>query len=700
MDNEFNFDYVNPSLINVNDKKQLNKLYNCIEDLCYVYETNKNKLTLEEKEQIERYIIDISRWTNLNKEKIKNYKHKYIDIFRSIQADLKGIDDLVAKLITPVHNNTLYNWLSYFKSSDAFYAIKGNHKKSSELPQDIDKMLNSAIINANKSVRTEKFAGYLIYIVSGQASQDYIENGTGEYYKACAELATNKKDLDVIAPSGRYDGEVDNNDEKLILFATSNENTEKQDVFKALRNEPGANLIFVFAPTFNQKYSYVHTEFNGRKAEQHGTSFLKQFDEDFSYNELGDFNMLPFMALINNVKVPTNEGIKITDFLRINPFAFGTDTYPYYKALRDINEFYEPEKTERLQQFFLDYLEKITDKLSYINDDFNLTSDTEDILLNTQKVIRGVLKNFNKSNLENEIPDEKSLEKLKNIICKYNSVALRADRKTKESKVSTDIIDEMLMGIQSKDDVIYHLKKSNIEVENYKKPIVNKIVGLTQNNEEKYIELFHNDFHIPLAKANSLVKFIKTRQVNSVQNTFSNLDSGDNVFYFQHRDKEVYRTIFNFIENKFDFNNPAVRESLSEQLSLCKSVDEVEVIKNLSLEEKIKKVFSLITDGSSYKLNAALMNFIDTIDQAGEDGLKVYSIYRSSFYKNQIEYKECTRSYWRNMDNSPKTAAHKTLMEILDLYSFSLYKKPVFTAKMLNDNLDDYLSKKAKPKVI
>lgn len=706
MNSEFGFDfeYISVSNVDVKDRRQLNKLFNSIEDLCYIYDTKKDSLRQETKEQIERYIIDVSRWTNINKKSFGGYEHKYVDIFKSIQKDLKDIDDRVAELITPVHNLTLYNWLGYFKSSDAFYSIKGNHKSTtnSDGNTQISEFLSSAITKAKRSVKTEKVAGYHLYIISGEASKDYTENATGEYYKQKAEVAINKKDLDVIAPSGKYDGYINKDDEKLLLFATSNEDTTAQDVFGAIKKEPNAKVIFVFAPTFNQKYSYVDTKYNERKAEQHGTSFLKQFADDFNYEELGEFNMLPFMALINNFEVPKNEGLKVTDFLKINPFAYGTDTYAFYKAFRDINEFYEPEKTEKLQQYLVDYLEKITDKLSKINNNFSLTSSTENILLNTKRIILGVFKNFNKSNLGSDLPDDKTLDKLFNIINKYNNVTAKVDTNSPDAKLSSDINDLLLNSIKNRGALVWHLQSRNEGISEVCQIVINeKINYLTEANQGNYYSLFHEEFHIPSEKANKLVSFIKSRQVNSVQNTFSNLDGAANTFFNEHKDKDLYNSIFKFIENKFDFNDPAVRERLRELLSLRNEIDEVEVMGNLSLQEKLSKVFNQLTDRSSYSLNPSLTSFINKIEKAGAKGVHVSELKNTcynSFYRTNIEYKETGNSYFKNRKTAPKSKAHSDLMEILGLYSFKYGQKPVFTAKMLNDNLDLFLQRKSKPK--
>lgn len=702
----FELDFIDMHSLNINNKKELNRLFNSIEDLCYIYETKKNDLTQENKERIESYIINVSKWTNSNKDKFGEYSHKYFDVFKSIQTDLKNIDDIVSKLITPIHNHTLYNWLGYFKSSDAFYMIKGNHKIQNESTNKIDDILNSAITNAKKSIKTEKMAGYHLYIISGQASNDYIENGTGDYYKQKAELAINRKDIDLIAPSGVYDGMVNNNNEKIILFATINEKTDGQDVFKVLRKEKDSKIVFVFAPTFNQSYSYIDTFYNGRKAEQHGTSFLKHFKSDFDFHELGDFNMLPFMALINNVEIPENTGLKVTDFLKINPFAYGTDTYSMYRSMRDINEYYEPEKTEKLQEYFADYLLKITTKLATIENDFKLDDDTETIIINTQRIILGVLNNFNKSNLLNEIPNEKTLDKLFQVIQNYNTAVSKVD--VENSKVSTSIRSMDLKKIIDKDDLIYSLKQRNKTINvKYDEIKLEKHETLNDDQENKYFEMFNQAFNIPEAKASRLVEFIKIRQINSKQNTFTQdiLSSDLYLFLQQHKDKEPYKVVFKFIENGFDFNNPAVRDELFNVISIQKYENsekydngDVDYLNNLHCKNSLIKVWNILTDGSSHKINPTVIEFLNKIEQSGEKGLHVNDIYHNPFYKLQIRGKVSQPTYWRDAEKSPKTNAHKQLMIVLGLYDFTYGGKNTFTKELLQTNLDNYISARNKYK--
>lgn len=701
----FELEFIDTHSININNKSELNKIFNNIEDLCYFYETYKNDINQETKDNIESYIISVSRWTNLNKISFGNYNHKYLEIFKSIQTDLTGIDDLVSKIITPIHNNTMYNWLSYFKSSDAFYAIKGNHKINSDSSNKVEEILNSALINAKKSIKTEKMAGYHLYIVSGKASKDYIENATGSYYKQKAEIAINRKDIDVIAPSGTYDGMALSNDtleENTILFATTNENTDTQDVFKVLKKEKNSKIMFVFAPTFNQKYSYIDTQFNGRKAEQHGTAFLKQFNSDFSFNDLGDFNMLPFMALINNFEIPENTGLKVSDFLKINPFAYGTDTYSIYRSLRDINEYYEPQKTEKLQEYLVDYLVKITTKLSSINQNFTLNSDTEDIIMNTQKIILGTLNNFNKSNLKNEIPNEDILNKLFTVIQNYNITVSKLDVDSENSKVSTKIKSMELKRIIDKDDLLYVLKQRNRTINiKYEDTDNQKIIPLNNYNANSYFDLLNQDFDIPHQKAKKIVDILLIRQENSKQNTFTpeSLKTDLYSFFYQHKDIEPYKIIFKFIENSFDFNNPVVRDELKSVLSLKKYNNESETLNNLSIKDKINQIWKSLTSGKNYKINESLIEFISTIEQAGYKGTSIYSVCNTQFYKTQVLYKESQPSYWKLASNSPKTNAHKELMKILGIYDFTYEKKMVFSSAMMNDNLDKYLNKKNKIKI-
>jgi hypothetical protein len=664
-----------------------------------VYETRKDDLSPETKETIEAYLVAASKWTNLNKSKIGDYNHKYYDIFKSIQTDLNGIDELVAKLITPIHNNTLYNWLGYFKSSDAFYNVKGQHKIENESDLEIERSISLALINAKKSVKTEKLAGYHLYIISGNASNDYVENGSGEYYKSKAELAINKKDLDLLAPSGKYDG-MTNGSQKLLLFATANGITKSQDVFRAMKKEPDANIVFVYAPTFNQKYNTVNTNYNGKKAQQHGTSFLKQFNNDFNYEEIGDFNLLPFMSLINNVEIPEDKGLLVSDFLRMNPFAYGTDTYSTYKSLRDINEYSEPEKTEKLQEFFIDYLNKITGKLSMIKDGFKLDTDTEEIIMNTQRVLLGILNNFNKSNLPNELPNEMVLKKLVKSIVEYNTAVYKIGE---ESKISNEIKHPFLRMIRDEKGLVQVLKDRNSSLNiKYEKRIDNVKEQLTEYNAKEYFNMFTQEFNIPASKAKILVDIIKVRQTNTKYHTFSYDGLGNNyAFFLSHKDLPQYNKIFNFIDGAFNYNDPAIREGLKEQLNLLQENVFEDFKEDLSISKKIELVWSKITDGS-YKINTKFLEFIKKIEDKGEEGLSVYEAYKTPFHKQNIEYKETQQSYFKNSYKSLKTEAHHKLMMILELYDFKCndgWHHPNITSKKINERLDEFLTKKSKPSI-
>lgn len=433
------------------DKKTLNKLFNSVEDLCHVYDKSNSK----QQKEIERYLSKLSLWVKDNKSKFDSYSHKFLSAFDFIQKDLSKIDNIVAEIITPIKSETIDNWISLYKSSDMFYTIQGNHKDNSQIFQISD----IAFENAYKSVRTEKIGSYHVYIMSGHASKDYVQNASGEHYLQKANKILNKN-LDEINPSGKLDGEISNGEKRFILFATSDLNMSSQNIAPHLSSD--CEFFVVVNALFNQNYSPTETYYNGRKAEQHGTSFLNQFRcTDFNKDELGLLNVLPVMSLINNTKCP-NDSYAVTDLTKINPFVIGTDTYFLYKAFRDIGEYDEPEKTQKLMEFYVSYINSVINKVSKINKDFNFSEDTLTIFENVEKTLIGVLKNFNKSNLPNELPDSNTLNSLFDSIKKFKHTIGLASNKNKHNITLID--DTILENIDSVDDLIDFFVKKNKKI--------------------------------------------------------------------------------------------------------------------------------------------------------------------------------------------------------------------------------------------
>lgn len=657
--------------INPQNKSDLRKLFNNVEDMCYYY--NAEDIGEESKKNIEMHLIDISKWVNRNSNIIGDYPNKYYEIFKNIQSDLSKMDDVVANIITPVYNETLYNWLHYFKSSNAFYDVKGNHTSDKN---EIDLLIK----NANKSVRMEKCASYTLYIVSGKASEDYIPNGTGSYYKSKAEAATNKPDLDLISRKP-YDGYTD----EYVLFATSNTNTRTQDIYKALKQKKDASILFVYAPYFNQKYSYVETDYAGKKAQQHGTSFLKKFNNDFNHNELGNFNLLPFMALLNNVKIPEDTDINISDILRVNPFAIGTDTYHVYKDFRDLNEYREPEKTEKLLEYTVDYVYDITKKLTTINDNFEFDEVTSSIFANTQKILLASLRNFNKSNLLNEIPNEAILDKLYKSINNYN---IAYNKSSRDNKISNELNDANdFLEVDDMEDLIDKYKKRNKRL-NKKYEIRNEEkIPLSNYSTIKYDDIL-DSINIPKIDRDLFISMIQKRQLDSKQNVFSAESVQHYLWYRNNRDVDIYREIFNFIENNNDFNNPEVVNDLIDRVDIVN-----EKIDLISTDQIIDKLWQM-QSGGRYKMPPGLVRFLKDIKNAGENGISCWSLPEMSrkYYETNVYYRNSNSFFEKAKNGSEKTIASNSIFEACGLYND---KRKLVYSEMVS-NIKEYMKKNNK----
>ena len=405
--------------------ESVKKVFNTVEDLCYLY--TSDHVGKKERREVEEYLSEVLVWTRQNKNKLKDIQNPFLKSFNLIQQDLDELDNIVATLVTPIKEETIDNWMAYFKSTDAFYLTQGNHKVTEKQNKDTDLgRVQIPINNFSKSVRTEKIGTYGLYMISGYASEDFKLNADGAYYLEKAEKRF-RKNLNAIAPSGRLDGEADDEHQSITLYATADLDTTSQNIVPAITN-PSKNhqVMFVVNALFNQNYSF-DTKYNGKYATLHGTSFSENFEYvSLDKDGIALFNVLPIMALIYNLDAP-NKKYTTSDLTKINPFVVGTDTYFLYKKFRDIRDTKEPERTEKLLDFYVDYIEKITEVLGQIKPNHNLSSDTLRVLENTQKIIIGVMENFNYNNLHEGMPNDDQMKSLARSIKRFKYAALSGD---------------------------------------------------------------------------------------------------------------------------------------------------------------------------------------------------------------------------------------------------------------------------------
>jgi hypothetical protein len=701
-------------------EEELNQVFNSVEDIAYFY--RENQFDEGEQKIYEKYLTDLSVWVKSNKEKIENFNHPYLSGFLKLESDLENMDNVFAKYITPIYEETLYNWLEYLKSEDCFYSIKGKHKINEN--QIDDPVFEFLLNNATQSVKIEKLGCQLIFVASGKASECYVVNGNGKHYKEQLDKFLNK-DTNTISGPNKLDGDIIFNDKRYIIFSTAKLNTESQNPYPYLKDDQ--EVFFLVSPLFNPKFSQDST-FNGQKARQHGTSFLNQLTSvEFTEQDKTNFNLLPFMALINNIKVPhkgSNE-LSISDFTKLNPFIPGTDTYPVYRKLRNIRQYNEPKRTEALLDYFVDYLDKVTWKVCQINKDYTLTNDTKLILENIEKVILGVLTNFNKSNLPKEIPEEKVIDKLNYSIQRY---ATCIGLMNPESFSSSHLYEgTVLETIQDRWDLQHFLEKKNKRIDKVYIESWKPKKSLEKESEVHINDILENTDIIKSQKE-LIVTMIKSRQL-STKDQFLTQQGLKKVLINDIDTQNKYTTILNtkehhwlkpvirIIENGEDFNNRKDREELEKILMNLKPskeyIQKQQQEKQQELdsiiyrpEKLIREYWRYISD-NKYKLSDKLveywlyLNKYSTHDYLrnsegliSRDSKRVVLPYKckmfddldnSHFYQNNIKEKNELSFHHRCLNsNNQKSKYHQ---ELIDIFKFGseCEAKTGFTQKYFYD---------------
>ncbi len=489
-------------------KDELNKVFNYVEDVSFQF--NSDILPDDEKEAFLRYLMELSLWCNKNKSKIKGFSHQGLTLCVQAQKELNGMDDNLAEIITGVIEKTMSKWLEYFKSEKCFQDMQSS-KISKEFEQGI------VFEQALKSTKIEKLGTQKIFIYSGAADKCYQYGKTGAEYKQDVDTWLGK-DTNTMSPAGVLDGSVQlDNGKTLKLFATANLNLSKQRVFNHFDTQ--SEVIFLTTAIFNPGYSSVHSVVDGgRKAQQHGTSFLDQFKgTDFNYDDKALFNILPIMSLINNIKDPESPTSKVTDLLKINPFVVGTDTYFLYHDFRNINQYENPEKTEKLLEYMVDFLDKITEKISKINAGFKLSQDTSTILNCVEKVTLGILNNFNQSNLSSPkgIPSNKILKKLSCSIERYNNIIGLMDK----TDYSNSGMNSKLDDIQDLEDLKASFTRRNKRIKSkYVESKKEKSLIVSDNSLREVYSFIQEATDLTNNQKMILAVLVQSRQQNSKDN--------------------------------------------------------------------------------------------------------------------------------------------------------------------------------------
>jgi len=402
------------------------------------------------------------------------------------------------------------------------------------------------------------------------------------------------------------------------------------------------------------------------------------------------------MSLINNLKCPNNSYF-ISDITNINPFVIGTDTYFLYKKFRDLGEYDEPEKTQKLMEYYVSYIDKVINKISQINKNFELTKDTLTIFENVEKTLIGILNNFNKSNLPSEIPDNNTLNTLFNSIKQFkDTIGLASE----ENKHNIKLIDGTILdNIDSVEDLRSFFIKRNKKLNStYQEKEKEKTI-LADSSLEHLDEIL-SDFNIPTIQRKHILNIFKSRQVNTKDQSFtaSNLNESY-IFFLNKKDDFPFKEIFKFIEINNDFNNKSIRDGLIEYINIHNEHFEQELI-TINENELFAAAWKKITN-NTFQCPIKIEEFYLAIQE--HEKLSVHEIRNNKtlgfngFFNRNVYYKQSDELSFFNKDGDKSKASSK-MLEALGLYdteynSIGNLRQQFITKDDLNNSLRKFLSK-------
>jgi hypothetical protein len=270
-------------------------------------------------------------------------------------------------LSSPEHDTNAKNFAELMKSSKIYYFI---NKKTTKILTN-EQLLDLGDLEEIKnyleaiwpSAKQEELLGILLYINSGQATNDYNEyianpnQGIKEqvlYNKFKASLHDLHVELNEegnsfveiqshkdnnISTSNKMDAGVvlDKIKKKLYVgFATSKYDTSDQqkqyfEKLKALRDvtshEDHPLFGYEIIPAYITNALLNENELLDGDRE-HKKEFLSLFSEKLTKEEKNKLNCLSFLSMAGNIKMPDiNKGLDIKDFCLVNPYVSGADTF-------------------------------------------------------------------------------------------------------------------------------------------------------------------------------------------------------------------------------------------------------------------------------------------------------------------------------------------------------------------------------------
>lgn len=443
------------------NKKDIQKLIAKLEDNLYDIKQTDN-VDLQEKikesslEIIKKLILKKDLLKTLNKTEVT---YGVIDLVLSIDDNITNIDLELKNTITIDKLKSIFNLVEVLKTEKIFQMINSTSRKDvfglekAVLMERLAKFVG-VIFSGDASKRlinvfkehgySEKNMPFSLSEISDSRIIKSFDKSLEVFFEK------NKINLDKITKSKKADFEFEDENQYLAVLTTAKYNSDWQggSVWKYLKKKTKNKqhqLIYVLNGIFNESYksgkSIVLGEGNKKKTitpRKFGERVLNSFNfkvdkeiiEKFERKETiseenvekikiqknfeRDVNALSFLSILGNStlngfdKDYDGNLITVKDFLYVNPFIIGSDTYWLYKEMRDARISDNP--SESFLKFILDYSLRMSEYFKNINPGFVINETDEagvlQVFSSFDRLLSNIHRIFNPYVLEREWSEE------------------------------------------------------------------------------------------------------------------------------------------------------------------------------------------------------------------------------------------------------------------------------------------------------
>lgn len=378
----------------------------------------------------------------------------YEMVINVIQNNTK---DTVISLLKLYQTNTFYQWSKKNVTSDIEAFCENEADKQLFFKMGIDSL---------PKIKKEKMGDCLALACIGKLSEDYAyfsstsisQNKKSEHlqylmYQHRKYIKWNFDNLSVsdetslyhenhyyYTPRGLAARQIldssyvdDKNKELVVILSTANSNTSSQgsqafETFHTLQHAylndnlvvNGSGNLKPNIMLFNQAFfctqnadEVTHSNAHYDNVEDyhhrsHRKIFDSYFDTPLSKDKLDKINGLVTLAMLGNAEVSWPRfphTFDICDLIYCNPVTAGADTLWLYTKFEQLKTYLQPQRSEKMFDFLLDYANEIIDALLQINTQHKQEKLLFDLSQSYGRMLSGIVSNFNSYNLKRDLSD-------------------------------------------------------------------------------------------------------------------------------------------------------------------------------------------------------------------------------------------------------------------------------------------------------